>query len=144
MEKLTQQCSFQKHLPLERCSYVEATVLLIFINGLFQGFSLELWFHEHLITHPKLTHEIEYNFRLFFLDFNNSTLPHTFSTMWAFLCGHHQVLEKLHIKKPSVFPTRPPFRTKGLPQTLQNRNFTSVFVRKGCDGLTKIAILLSF
>lgn len=44
-------------------------MLLIFINGLFQGFSLELWFHEHLITHPKLTHEIEYNFRLFFSRF---------------------------------------------------------------------------
>lgn len=39
----------------------------------------------------------------FFLDFNNSTLLHTFSTMWAFLCGHHQVLEKLHIKKNSQF-----------------------------------------
>lgn len=79
-------------------------MLLIFINSLFQGFSLELWFHEHLITHPKLTHEIEYNFRLFFfLDFNNITLPHTFSTMWAFLCSHHQVLEKLHIKKTVSF-----------------------------------------
>ena len=50
----------------------------------------------------------------------------------------------------SVFDVQRPFRAKGLRWTPQNRNFPQFltsnvhFVRKGCDGLTKIAILSQF
>lgn len=82
-------------------------MLLIFINGLFQEFSLELWFHEHLITHPKLTHEIEYNFRLFFLSILTTSLYHTLFQ----LCGPFFVViikfwKNFTLKKQSVFPSQ--------------------------------------
>jgi len=82
-------------------------VLLIFINGLFQGFSLELWFHERLISYPKLTHEIEYNLRLFFSSILTTALYHTLFQ----LCGPFFVViikfwKNFTLKKSQFFPLK--------------------------------------
>lgn len=69
-------------------------MLLIFINGLFQGFSLELWFHNNYTSQMSLNITLDFFFLIL-----TTALYHTLFQ----LCGHHKVLEKLHITKTVSF-----------------------------------------
>ena len=127
-----------------------------------RSFYTQTLLHTDAFTHrnfytQKLLHTETFTHRSFY----TQTLSHTetgpVKSQFYFSFWRSTSISRVRVardtSKPqfaSVFDVQRPFRAKGLRWTPQNRNFPQFltsnvhFVRKGCDGLTKIAILSQF